>query len=551
MKKNITVNIFGSLYPMDEDAYAMLNAYLLNMREFFSRKPDGKEIADDIEARAAELMTELLNSGTEAISIEHVNEIISRIGNPEEMNCELNENENIEVTTDETVSSDEVQSTKRKLFRDPEHKILGGVCAGLGSYLGINPLWLRLLGLILIIPSWGIIIALYIICWICIPMAITPAERLQMKGKPVTMPNICQEFLNSTREIIDRTGTFTSENGVSKGLASFIRWTLYSLGILLVVFCLIAILGVLMSLVSVVATPWKTLNGIVNDDFLLYAVVDSNPIWIVALCGASLLVMLILILFAGMHCALHLLGKVSPMNGWLRVACVVLWLAAFVIFGATTSNIVSNVGHRQYLLHRKSKKERAEETERAELALLENQGWNIVKSNNLRGGYTRSDKYYTGNDDVRYIHGGQKDNRKVMEYEVVKHLKVAPGVYKLRAAGRTDGKGAEIFAVNGSHTRYASPIPVCDNYGGSIWQNAKDALDADSLKRRSDRGYLKNIYKAHDKKGYGWSEIEVDNIVVDQDSIITYGVTNLSPSRVWEGTWFSATAFELEKTEKK
>ena len=62
MKRNITVNIFRSLYPKDEDAYAMLNAYLVNMPAYFSRQPEGKEIADDIEARAAELMTELRNS---------------------------------------------------------------------------------------------------------------------------------------------------------------------------------------------------------------------------------------------------------------------------------------------------------------------------------------------------------------------------------------------------------------------------------------------------------------------------------------------------------
>lgn len=85
MKKNITINLFGSLYAIDEDAYELLNQYQNNMRRYFSRKEGGEEIAEDIERRIAELFDELKASGVEAITIEHVRDIISRIGNPEEM----------------------------------------------------------------------------------------------------------------------------------------------------------------------------------------------------------------------------------------------------------------------------------------------------------------------------------------------------------------------------------------------------------------------------------------------------------------------------------
>ena len=85
MKKNITINMFGRLYAIDEDAYRLLQQYIDTLRSYFSRKPDGKEIADDIEARIAELFDDLKANGVEAINIEHVQDIITRIGDPKQM----------------------------------------------------------------------------------------------------------------------------------------------------------------------------------------------------------------------------------------------------------------------------------------------------------------------------------------------------------------------------------------------------------------------------------------------------------------------------------
>lgn len=88
MKKNITINLFGSLYAIDEDAYELLRNYLDNMRSYFSNKEDGNEIATDIESRVGELLSELKAGGVEAISIEHIENIIGRIGNPDQLEPE-------------------------------------------------------------------------------------------------------------------------------------------------------------------------------------------------------------------------------------------------------------------------------------------------------------------------------------------------------------------------------------------------------------------------------------------------------------------------------
>lgn len=106
MKKNITVNLFGTLYAIDDDACKLLEQYLDNMRSYFSKREGGDEITDDIEHRIAELFSELKTNGVEAISIEHVRDIIQRIGNPEQMDESTATNE-----------SDAQQSTHARLLQ--------------------------------------------------------------------------------------------------------------------------------------------------------------------------------------------------------------------------------------------------------------------------------------------------------------------------------------------------------------------------------------------------------------------------------------------------
>ena len=85
MKKNITINLCGRLFNIDEDAYELLRNYIDTLRNYFARQADGSEIADDLEERIAELLQELKSQGVEAINIDHVKEVVRRVGRPEEM----------------------------------------------------------------------------------------------------------------------------------------------------------------------------------------------------------------------------------------------------------------------------------------------------------------------------------------------------------------------------------------------------------------------------------------------------------------------------------
>ena len=113
MKKNININLFGTLYAIDEDAYTLLENYLDNMRSYFAKRDGGDEIFDDIEHRVAEHLWSLKENGMTAIDIDTVKQIISSIGNPDEMESEVEEvaDSKIEETSDaEADSEDKEQS---------------------------------------------------------------------------------------------------------------------------------------------------------------------------------------------------------------------------------------------------------------------------------------------------------------------------------------------------------------------------------------------------------------------------------------------------------
>ena len=194
MKKNININMFGVIYAIDEDAYELLKKYLENMRSYYSRRSGGEEIANDVESRVAELFAELKAQGIEAVTIEHVEEIIKRIGDPQQMDDEadLKSDRVMDGGYAETVENKGI----RKLYRDPDDKILGGVISGLCHYMGIDePLIVRLIFLLLVFFSHAILVVVYAVCWALIPEAKTAEERLLMRGKRVTPNSINEELM--------------------------------------------------------------------------------------------------------------------------------------------------------------------------------------------------------------------------------------------------------------------------------------------------------------------------------------------------------------------
>ncbi|MFZ5940468.1 MAG: PspC domain-containing protein [Bacteroidota bacterium] len=182
MKKTIKINLSGTIFNIDDDAYDRLKLYLDRISSHFSNKQESKEIIDDIEARIAELFQERVARETEVVSLEIVNEVISIMGNPEDFA------DSDEDTTHKNYYGSYRHTTKR-FYRDPEDAVLGGVCGGLAAYLNIDPLILRLLAIFLLFFG-GVTGIVYIVLWIAIPKAETAAQKLEMRGEEVNVSNI-------------------------------------------------------------------------------------------------------------------------------------------------------------------------------------------------------------------------------------------------------------------------------------------------------------------------------------------------------------------------
>jgi phage shock protein PspC (stress-responsive transcriptional regulator) len=191
MKKTVTVNISGIVFTMDEDAYDALQKYLSKIKGYF-RKSDGQEeIIADIEARIAEMFHEKIDAKFQVISILHVEEMMTIMGKPEDFIDEEQKNseqEQQETKQQEPNTNNEKYHSKR-LFRDKDGNVLGGVCSGVGYYFGFEPIWLRLIFAGLFFFG-GTGFVFYLLLWIIIPEAKSTAEKLEMKGEPVNIDNI-------------------------------------------------------------------------------------------------------------------------------------------------------------------------------------------------------------------------------------------------------------------------------------------------------------------------------------------------------------------------
>ena len=178
MKITVSINLGGYSFNIDEDAYAELKRYLRNLELHFAGEESSSEILSDIEARMAELFRIKLTGYKQVINIDDVRQVISVLGTPEDIS-----------DTERPTARDKFSSPGyHRMYRDTDHRVIGGVCAGMAAYWDIE-LWLvRLIFFVLLMMGVGILI--YLILYIVLPEAKTTAEKIEMKGNPVNIHNI-------------------------------------------------------------------------------------------------------------------------------------------------------------------------------------------------------------------------------------------------------------------------------------------------------------------------------------------------------------------------
>lgn len=197
MNKTISINLGGFFFHIDEDAYQKLSRYFDAVKRSLS--PDGRdEIMKDIESRIAELFQERLKNDKQVVGLTEIEEVISIMGQPEDYKIDDEKS-----TYQSSSSSTNFYYPSKRLYRDKENGMLGGVMAGLGHYLGIDALWLRIIMVILFF-GFGTGLFVYIVLWIIVPEAVTTTQKLEMKGQPITISNIEKKVKEGFDEITSK-----------------------------------------------------------------------------------------------------------------------------------------------------------------------------------------------------------------------------------------------------------------------------------------------------------------------------------------------------------
>ncbi|RMA64750.1 PspC domain-containing protein [Ulvibacter antarcticus] len=291
MKKTINVNLAGTFFHIDEDAYGKLSRYLEAIKKSLSDPMGSDEIIKDIEARIAELFSEKVESKSQVISIKELDAVISVMGQPEDYMVD----EEIFEDVPQKPRRSRSHSSYKQLFRDIDDKFISGVSSGLGHYMGIDAIWVRLLWILLTLASSGLFILFYILLWILVPAAVSTSDKLKMTGEPINISNIEKKFKEGYDAVADKvknadydkygqkvkSGTSGFFETLGSILLTLLKIFVKFFGVLLIIVSLSTIIGLIVSLFT-----FGSLDIWGNGDLmeLFYAVDTTNaPIWLLVL----------------------------------------------------------------------------------------------------------------------------------------------------------------------------------------------------------------------------------------------------------------------------
>ncbi len=347
MNKTVIININGIIFHIEEDAYDKLSKYLNTIKGYFKDSDGRDEIMGDIEARIAELLQEKVNSVKQVVIIADVDEVIAKMGRPEEYatDSEPNPSEAQSSTSYSSRSNSENTNFKRRrVFRDPDDKVLGGVCSGIANHFDFDPIYLRGAFAVLFFV-FGSGFLLYVLLWIIIPKAQTTAEKLEMRGEPINVDNIkrsVEEELNDVKSRVNDLGNkvrnpenrarvSTATDKVIDFIGTLFR-SIFKIALkFFAVFFLILGVVLLSVLTSSLFGFTNTIHNDMYDSQIAYSIAD----FLVAFLGSSFLVdvsTIGLIFFIGIplimliYSCIKILFNIKTHNKIVRITALSLWL---------------------------------------------------------------------------------------------------------------------------------------------------------------------------------------------------------------------------------
>lgn len=338
MNKTVTINISGIIFHIEEDAYEKLSKYLSTIKGYFSKTDGGSEIMSDIEARIAEMLQSKTSPIKQVVLMNDVDSVMEAMGKPEEFAGDQEQgtsNENTQ-TNSQTESSSEPM--KKRLFRDPDHKAIGGVCSGIAAYFDVDLVWIRL-AMFLLIFFGGLSLWVYIILWIVIPEAKTTAEKLAMKGERIDINNISktvkeeaeqlknrakkygQDFKNSDgpRNFFDKLGDFIKEFLIifGKFFGRVIGLILLIFGIGFMIILMGGVFGFSIISTNIQYNEWIDILFLERNHYLM------GLIGVILFFGVPILMMI--------YGGIKLLFKIHYSSRWLNISAGLIWLVGFMV----------------------------------------------------------------------------------------------------------------------------------------------------------------------------------------------------------------------------
>lgn len=321
-------SISGVGFILESDAYNRLNAYLQSLKSAYKNNPDSEEIISDIEARIAELILSAQNSTENVVCLPLVENIIAQLGSPEAISGQ-----------DESTEQKSSTRIPRRLYRDLENNKLGGVCAGLAKYFGIEAVWIRLAifsPILLLflgnIPfmQWcyivggnffAIFLLVYLILWFAIPGAKSARQKLEQEGERISAQSIAERQSATAEE--------KAKSGVASAVTAFGRFLAISfkimLGLILFPIAFVIFMLIFSLVVITVGVGELFIVDIGNFEGLMEAVNEVGTPLVVF----SVLLLLVPAIYIA-YLFITLLINKRP-RWWVLFVTIFLWFA--VLFG--------------------------------------------------------------------------------------------------------------------------------------------------------------------------------------------------------------------------
>jgi len=420
MNKTVNINLAGIFFHIDEDAYAKLQHYLDAIKRSFTNTQGKDEIIADIEARIAELFNEKKKDDRQVIGIKEVEEVIAIMGQPEDYMVDE------EIFEDEPVNTKTTKSSGKQLFRDTEHSYVGGVSSGLGHYLGIDFIWVRILWILLTVFSSGAFILIYIALWIFVPEAKTTADKLAMRGEEVTISNIEKKiregFDNVSGKVKDvdyqkygkqaKSGASSAATAIGDIISFILRVFVKLIGIALIIAAGTVLISLFVGLFTVgtfgiIDAPWST---------YVEMAVSGAPLWLLWLLGFLLVGIPFFFLFVlGLKI---LVGKLRSIGTPAKLVLLGLWLLAII---GTVIIGVQQATHRAFdgeQVNTETLPISANDTIYVRMQGNPNFSSSIYRSTDFKIKYDENDEKVLYSSDIRLIVKSTKDS--LAKIEIVK-----------------------------------------------------------------------------------------------------------------------------------